>query len=146
MKFLMVLASLIMPLQYAAAWGRFEGGFHPAHDVRFHRDPVIVHNTYVRGGGGGCVGCGVGAAAVAGLVGGVIVGAAIASANQPVVVEQPQTVVVQAPPPPAYGTQVAALPPGCGAMNVNGVTYYRCNQYWYQPYMGGNGVYYTLIP
>jgi hypothetical protein len=125
------------PWQAAYAWGRFEGGYHP-----YRRSPVIVHNTYVRGGGG-CVGCG--AAAVVGLVGGALVGAAIVANSQPrtVIVEQPQTVVVAQP---AYGTQVAMLPPGCGNMNINGATYYRCNNYWYQPYMGGNGVYYTMVP
>lgn len=143
-----IFLACLMPLQVAQAWGRFEGGIHPAYDRHFHRDPVVVHREFVQGGHG-CVGCGVGAAAVVGLVAGAAVGAAIVAAN-----EQPRTVVVeQAPPPttvvvqgPAYGTQVAMLPPGCAMMNINGGTFYRCDQYWYQPYMGGNGVYYTLIP
>jgi hypothetical protein len=130
-----VLAAVSVPLQNAQAWGRFNGGIHPGYDPHFRRDPVIVHREYVNGGHG-CIGCGVGAAAVVGL----IAGAAIATA---VVAQPTQTVVVQGPP---YGTQVGALPRGCNNMNVNGVTYYRCGPYWYQPYMGGNGVYYTLIP
>jgi len=137
--------SLMAPLQ-ARAWGRFEGGYHPGFDHHFHQDPVIVHNVYVNRGHGGCVGCGVGFAAVAGFVAGAVIANEVAH-------PEPQTVIVENPPPqtvivqgPAYGTQYAMLPGGCVNMNVNGATYYRCNQFWYQPFMGGNGVYYTLIP
>lgn len=138
---------LVLPVQSVFAWGRFEGGVHPRYEPHYRRDPVVVHDVYVHRRVGGCVGCGVGAAAVAGLVTGAIVGAAIAANSQPT------TIVEEAPPPqpvmvaqPPYGAQIAALPPGCAQMNVNGVTYYQCQQYWYQPYMGGNGVYYTLVP
>ena len=152
-KVILFVVACMMPLQYASAWGRFEGGIHPIHNPVFHRDPVVIHRTYVTHGHGGCIGCGVAGAAVVGLIGGAIIGAAIAGNEPPtreVIVEQaptpPTTIIVTGPPQPLYGQQVAILPGGCNVMNVNGVTYYRCNQYWYQPYMGGNGVYYTLIP
>jgi hypothetical protein len=145
---LAILALVFFPIQNAGAWGQFKGGHHPDYNPHFVRhDPVVVHNTYVRGGGGGCIGCGVGAAAVAGLLGGAILGATLAgggAAPPPMVVEQPPPqVILQAPPP---GTPVAVLPPGCASMNVNGANYFQCGQTWYQPYVGGNGVYYVAIP
>jgi hypothetical protein len=141
-----LLTIMSMPLQNAHAWGRFDGGYHPDYNRHFHHDPVVIHREYIEHRGrGGCIGCG--AAAVVGLLGGAIIGASIA-ANQPaetVVVEQapPPQVIVEAPP---YGSQYPNLPYGCSNMNINGATYYRCNQQWFQPYMGGNGVYYTLVP
>jgi hypothetical protein len=159
---LAVSALTLFPAQNVWAWGQFDGGHHPDHNPHLvRRDPVIVHRTYVAGGGGGCVGCGVAAAAVAGLVGGAIIGSAIAGgAGAPpptTIVEQapppPQVIVEQAPPPPqvlmqAYppGTAVAGLPLGCASMNVNGVNYFQCGPTWYQPFMGGNGVYYVVVP
>jgi hypothetical protein len=137
----MMVGSLLTANQ-AGAWGRFEGGHHPTYGGNWaHRNPVVVHNTYVNHGGGGCVGCGIGALAVAGLVGGAIVGAAIAG-NQPPPPQQ-QTIIVQGAP---MGSQVSVLPPGCNSMNINGGQYYQCGPYWYQPFFGGNGVYYTMVP
>jgi hypothetical protein len=95
--------------------------------------------VYVNHDRGGCVGCGIGIAAVAGLAAGVIVGSAIRPSAPP-----PTEVVVQGPPP--YGTEYAALPGGCQSMVVNGVNYYQCGPTWYQPFMGGNGVYYSVVP
>jgi hypothetical protein len=137
--FLMMTASLLS-VQNAGAWGRFDGGHAPP-----RRDPVIVHNVYVHHddhhyAGGGCVGCGVGLAAVAGLAAGVIVGSALSA--QPVA-PPPQTVIVEAPP---VGTEYAGLPPGCQSMVVNGANYYQCGPTWYQPFVGGNGVYYSVVP
>jgi hypothetical protein len=75
-----------------------------------------------------------GAAAV-GVAAGVVVGSAVAAS-------QPQTVVVQAPPaPPAVGTVVSTLPSGC----VSTGTRYQCGPIFYQPYFGGNGVYYQVV-
>jgi hypothetical protein len=141
-----VAISAALPIQNAQAWGRFDGGHHPTYGGGWARpNPVVVHNTYVRGGGGGCIGCGIGAAAVAGLVGGVIIGSALASPPPPqtVIVNQaPQAIVVQGPP---IGAQVPVLPPGCANMNVNGATLYQCGGIWYQPFFGGNGVYYSVV-
>lgn len=141
--------AMALPIPDAGAWGRFEGGHHPAYPGGWARPhPEVIHRTYVEHGrGGGCVGCGVGDAAVAGLLGGAIIGAAISGASAP----PPETVVVQQPPPVVIqqvpvGTEVAALPPGCGSTYVNGVTYYQCGPTWYQPYFGGNGVYYSVVP
>jgi hypothetical protein len=86
------------PIQSAMAWGRFDGGHHPAYGGGWaHQPPVVVHNNYIEHRGGGCVGCGIGVAAVAGLIGGAVIGAAIAGNSQPqtVVVQQPQQVYVQ---------------------------------------------------
>jgi hypothetical protein len=80
----------------------------------------------------------VGAVAV-GVAAGAVAGAAVASAAQP------QTVVVQPPPagaPPPVGGYVTTLPPGCTESGGR----YLCGSVWYQPYFGGNGVYYQAIP
>jgi hypothetical protein len=42
--------------------------------------------------------------------------------------------------------QVAALPPGCASMMINNTQYYQCGPTWYQPFFGGNGVYYQIVP
>jgi hypothetical protein len=143
---LLLLCSL--SANQAFAWGRYEGGWRPE-----RRDPVVVHKVYVEHRHGGCVGCGAGVAAIAGLVTGAIIGAAVAGSSSPPpeVIETPPPVVIQAPPPVVYagppiGSEVAMLPPGCGNANVNGVTYYTCSGIWYQPFFGGNGVYYTVVP
>lgn len=136
----MMTGSLLSAGQ-AAAWGRFDGGHHPVYGGDWaHRNPVVVHNTYVTHAGGGCVGCGLAGAAVAGLVGGAILGAAIAGSAPP---PPPTTVVVQGPP---VGAQVAVLPPGCASMMINNAQYYQCGPTWYQPFFGGNGVYYQIVP
>ncbi len=140
--------ALLSP-QGALGWGRFPGGYHPDHGARWvHPGPVVVHRAYVdHVHDGGCVGCGVGTAAVAGILAGVAAGAVIAGSQPPpppVVVEGPPPVVLQAGPP--IGTQFATLPPGCQSMNVNGVVLYQCGPTWYQPSFGGNGVYYTVVP
>jgi hypothetical protein len=145
---ILMTAASMLSAQQAGAWGRFDGGVHPAYGGNWaHRNPVIVHNTVINRTGGGCVGCGIAGAAVAGLVGGAIIGAAIAGSAPPpprtVVVEQAAPVMVAGPP---IGSQVAVLPSGCGVMSVNGVQYYQCGSYWYQPFYGGNGVYYTVVP
>jgi hypothetical protein len=154
-----VLAGVAAPLENARAWGRFNGGDHPDYGKRYVRErPVVVQRNYVNHGAPtGCAGCGIGVAAVAGLVGGVILGAAIAG-NQPpppqqVVMEQappqPQVIVVQAPQPMPQGlplgAEIANLPPGCANMNVNGTTLYQCGPTWFQPFFGGNGVYYLAV-
>lgn len=137
--FLALAPFALLPAQDAAAWGRFEGGHHPAYGGGWaHRPPGVVHRTYVERGGGGCVGCGVGVAAVAGLLGGAVLGAAIAANSAP-----PPQVIYAGPP---MGAEVAALPPGCASMNINGANLYQCGPTWYQPYFGGNGVYYTVVP
>jgi hypothetical protein len=134
------ISATLLSAQNAGAWGQFNGGHRPP-----MRNPVVVHNVYVNHGGNGCVGCGVGLAAVAGLATGVIVGAAIAR-------PQPQTVYVAQPVPtmviasPQMGAEYGALPPGCQSMNVNGVNYFQCGPTWYQPFVGGNGVYYQVVP
>jgi hypothetical protein len=82
----------------------------------------------------------VGAAAV-GVAAGVVVGSAVAASSQP------QTVVVQPPPaaavpaPPAVGSVVTVLPSGCASVGGR----YQCGSVWYQPYFGGNGVYYQVV-
>lgn len=137
------LASVLVPFHDASAWvaaGRGYGG-----------------RGFVAAGGGyhggfyhrGCYGCGAAAGAVAGLAVGTMAGAAIASASQPVYVQQP-TVVVQQPTyySPGYqpiGTQFSVLPAGSHSMVVNGVNYYQNGANWYKPYFGSNRVYYEVV-
>jgi hypothetical protein len=76
----------------------------------------------------------VGAVAV-GVAAGAVAGAAVASTSQP-------TTVVTAPPPPApAGAVVTTLPSGC----VQSGGRYQCGSVVYQPYFGGNGVYYEVV-
>ena len=86
----------------------------------------------------------VGAAAV-GVAAGAVAGAAASSAYN-YSAPPPSTVVVQqapaAPPaPPAVGTVVTTLPSGCTTSGNR----YQCGSVWYQPYFGGNGVYYQVV-
>jgi hypothetical protein len=82
----------------------------------------------------------VGAAAV-GVAAGAVAGAAASSAYN-YSAPPPSTVVVQAPPaPPAVGTVVTTLPSGCATVGNR----YQCGAVWYQPYFGGNGVYYQVV-
>lgn len=103
-------------------------------------------NVYGNGWGNDDWGYGVAAGAITGMA----MGAAIASADsQPttVVVEQPTTVIQQTVTgAPAYGTQVATLPPGAQSRNVNGIVAYEASGVWYRPYFGANGVYYEVLP
>ena len=89
--------------------------------------------------------------AVGGYRGGVAVGyrppccyggAAVASsayaAAQPVYYAAP---VAYAPP---VGTVVAALPPGCSSMSVNGTSYMNCGGVWYLPFYSGGALMYQV--
>ncbi|MGJ7508652.1 DUF6515 family protein [Variovorax sp. GT1P44] len=140
-----VVAGVLVPLSSANAWIAAAGGW------RGGAVAVGGYHPYYRPAG--CYGCGAAVGAVAGLA----VGAAIADANRPVVVQQP-AVIVQQPavvvPPPVYvssgnvplGTQVAALPEGARSMVVNGVNFYQYGPTWYKPYFGSSGVYYEVVP
>ena len=88
----------------------------------------------------------VGAAAV-GVAAGAVAGAAVASA-QPhyysTTVVTPPPAPAPAPAPataPAVGTVVTTLPSGCTESGGR----YQCGSLWYQPYFGGNGVYYQVV-
>ena len=88
--------------------------------------------------------CCYGGAAVAGAaIAGAAVGAAVASsayaaAAQPVYYAAP---VAYAPP---VGTVVAALPPGCASMSVNGTSYMNCGGVWYLPFYSGGALMYQV--
>ncbi|OLL28741.1 hypothetical protein BTH42_26335 [Burkholderia sp. SRS-W-2-2016] len=43
------------------------------------------------------------------------------------------------------GTAVAALPPSCSAVVVNGLTYQHCGATWYQPQYVGTSVQYIVV-
>ncbi|EXI90772.1 MAG: hypothetical protein AW11_00630 [Candidatus Accumulibacter regalis] len=151
-----VTASVLAPLADANAWvaaGRGWGG------RGFVAAGHPYHGGYYHGGGyyhRGCYGCGAAAGAVAGLAVGAMTGAAIASAAQPVVVQQPVYVAPQpvyVAPQPTYvtpnnlpiGSQYAALPPNARHMTVNGAQYYQSGPNWYKPYFGSSGVYYEVV-
>lgn len=98
-----------------------------------------------------------------GVVGGTVLGAAIAHAASPVVLSpapivyshpvvvssslQSQSfVAVQSQPPsPAFGSVYSALPSGCTLAMVQGQNYYRCGSYWYLPQFGPQGVQYLFV-
>lgn len=98
-----VALAVLFPLQGAHAWDRYGGDYYG----RWGGYHGGYHGGYY--GGGGCRNCG--GAAVAGLVLGTIVGAAMIDAARPP--------VVVAPPPPV----------GCRSIRVNGVLYHNCDGY-----------------
>jgi hypothetical protein len=93
-------------------------GWHAGGDYYggFH-GPAVVNNYWA----GGCYWCG-GAAAWGAAA---AVGAAAAAYS--------------------VGSLVATVPAGCPYQSVAGVNYYVCGGTWYQPYYGGNGVYYRVV-
>ncbi len=129
-------------------WGHGDHGRHNNNNNNNNNSGNTTNNYTANGGGwGGGWGWGAGDDALAGMA----VGAVIASAaSQPstVVVEQPSTTVIQqaAPAAPGVGSEVATLPQGCQARNVNGVMAYESNGIWYKPFFGPNGVYYQVMP
>ncbi len=79
----------------------------------------------------------VGAAAV-GVAAGAVAGSAAAASTAP----HTTTVVTTPPPAPAtVGSVVTTLPSGCVSTGGR----YQCGSVWYQPYFGGNGVYYQVV-
>ena len=88
--------------------------------------------------------CCYGGAAVAGAaIAGAAVGAAVAStayaaSAAPVYYSAPVTYA------PAVGTVVAALPPGCSSMSVNGTSYMNCAGVWYLPFYSGGALMYQV--
>ena len=128
--------------------GQFPGGHHPDYNPHFvHHDPVVIHRTYVTGGGGGgCVGCGVGAAAVAGLVGGAILGQLLLAA--PLLHHRGHRAGT------AEQVIIQHLPRNGDSGFAAGLRQHE--RQWskllpmrptgYQPYVGGNGVSYVVVP
>lgn len=45
----------------------------------------------------------------------------------------------------AIGAAVRSLPPNCSAVNVNGLTYQRCGNTWYQPQFAGSTPNYIVV-
>jgi hypothetical protein len=86
-----------------------------------------------------------GAAVVAGVAVGAVVGAAVTPSTA-----QPATVVV--PPPAQYGgalsmgAQLQRLPDGCRSVIVSTLSYYQCESTWIRPYMVGPNVAYIVVP
>jgi hypothetical protein len=106
------------------------GGVHGAWGGTWHGDgwhgggyygggfhgPAVVNHYY----GAGCWNCG----AAVGLAAGAAAVAATAY---------------------AVGSLVASVPTGCPYQAVGGANYYVCGGTWYQPYYGGNGLYYRVV-
>jgi hypothetical protein len=61
-------------------------------------------------------------------------------------VDELPPVVYAAPPPPAIGTVVYALPPGCPSLVMNGIQYFSCGGGFYHPVYQGGGVAYQVVP
>ena len=88
-----------------------------------------------------CYHAGYSGAAVAGAaVAGAMVGAAVASAAQPAPVYYSAPVAYA----PAVGTVVAALPPGCSSLSVNGISYMNCAGVFYLPFYSGGALMYQV--
>jgi hypothetical protein len=45
----------------------------------------------------------------------------------------------------ALGSSVAALPPSCSTVVVNGIGYSQCGSTWYEPYYSGTSVEYMVV-
>jgi hypothetical protein len=120
-------------------YGSYSGAYHP---------PATVNNYY----GTGCWNCGgwsnvndYGAGLATGLAAGTMVGAAAASSAA---AAGYAAGAAAAPPPPApyvAGTIYAALPTGCLYEPTAGKAYYLCNNTWFSPYYGANGLYYRVV-
>jgi hypothetical protein len=102
------------------------GGYHGAVAVGYH-PPCCYSGAAVAG------------AAVAGaMVGAAAASTAYASAAPPVYYAAPATYT------PVVGTVVAALPPGCSSMSVNGVSYMNCAGVFYLPFYSGGALMYQV--
>lgn len=137
---------------------------HRHHGYQFHAVQIRSHGFYGHHRyHGHRPGYGL-AAVTLGVVGGTVLGAAIAHAASPPVVVSPahvvysQPVVVTTAPQtqtfqalqsqaamPALGTVYSALPSGCSLELVQGQNYYRCGSYWYLPQLGPQGVQYLFV-
>ena len=87
----------------------------------------------------------VGARIARGVAVGVTAGAVAGAVARPYYSSYSSTTVVTPPPaapaPTAVGTVVTTLPSGCASVSGR----YQCGSVWYQPYFGGNGVYYQIV-
>ena len=128
----------------------YYGAYHPyygAHYPAYH--PPTTVNVY----GSSCSGCGgwsTAGAAAAGLAVGAVAGAAIASANTNAAASNAYSAGYAAGstanPTYTMGAIYATVPTGCAQPTVHGQTYYLCNNTWFQPSYGANGVYYRVVP
>jgi hypothetical protein len=95
--------------------------------------------------GSSCGNCGGWGAAAAGAV----VGAAVASAHNQAANANAYSAGYAAGSSNAQyamGAIYATLPSGCSNASVGGTTYYLCNNSWFKPSFGANGVYYRVVP
>lgn len=58
--------------------------------------------------------------------------------------DQPDVVVVNQA-STAIGTVAYVLPAGCAKVIRNNITYYNCNNVWYQPQYQSSGVTYLIV-
>ena len=134
----LLCAALAVPIQsdgWVAAGGR--GGAVAAGGACWHSGWSC---------GGVCTGTAV-AAGATGLAAGAAVGSAVARANQPAYVAGARPPVVAAAVPSVrIGTVYPTLPYGAQPLTIAGQQYYNLAGTYYQPYFGGNGVYYQVVP
>ena len=107
---LVVALTALLPLQEASAWDHYGGGYRSHWGSGYYGHWGGYPGGYRGGYRGGHWN---GGAAVAGLVLGTMVGAAMVNASRPPVVMAPAL-----PPPPP-----------CRSVVVNGVPYYNCDSY-----------------
>lgn len=131
---LLAAALLAMMPSPARAWVA-AGGYHGGVAVGYH--PPCCYHGYS------------GAAVAGAAIGGAMIGAAVASSHPapaPVYYAAPAPVYYAAPVAyaPAVGTVVAALPPGCSSMSINGISYMNCAGVFYMPFYSGGALMYQV--
>ena len=125
----------------------YHNTYYGVHYPAYH--PPTTVNVY----GSSCYSCGgwsTAGAAAAGLAVGAVAGAAIASANTNAAASNAYSAGYAAGstanPTYAMGAIYATVPAGCAQPTVQGMTYYLCDNTWFQPTYGANGVYYRVVP
>jgi hypothetical protein len=136
--------------------GAYGSAYHPPYSTvpyygAYH--PPVVVNSYSTG----CYNCG--GWAVAGAVAtGIVVGAAVANANNNVAVANANAAAANANAAAANANAAAAyanysmgeivpvMPTGCATPIVNGITYYLCGNTWFSASYGANGIFYRVVP
>jgi len=144
----------------ASYHGAYYGGTAHYHGTAYHGGYYGFHGYSYNTSSS----CSNGTAFAIGAATGAVVGAAVASAHTPSTVYvapapgvyvQPAPVAVVEPyaepavvvhPALTIGSTVTVLPAGFKSLNVNGAQYYQSGPTWYQMKVGGNGVYFVVVP
>lgn len=130
----LIAAALLVTLPAPGRAWVAAGGYRGGVAVGYH-PPCCYHGGYS------------GAAVAGAAIGGAMIGAAVASSAKPATVYVAPAPVYYAAPvayAPAVGTVVAALPPGCSSMSINGISYMNCAGVFYMPFYSGGALMYQV--